>query len=136
MKRPTDEELTQLGASLREINPAALAPDEEGGDVRWFLGAQATEVFVWSKPGSPPHHLQLVFARISVEWNEKKGLVTGTFKAAPTTAGGRYDSYILMERRTVDPEVCEAALVLLEASTVERAVLAPLLDALRAHRVS
>jgi hypothetical protein len=129
--RPPDEELRRLGASLREIDPSTLAPDPEGGAVRWFLGEEGTEVYVWTREGSAPHHVQLVFARVSVEWGDKRGLITGTFNASPTTAGGRYDSYILKEGVQVDSDVCEAALVLLGASKVDAAALAPLLDALR-----
>ena len=134
MTRPPDEELKRLGATLREIDPSALAPDPEGGSVRWFLGAEGTEVYVWTRGGEPPHHVQLVFSRVSVEWSQKTGLSTGTFKNSPTTAGGRYDAYILMVGSTVDEEVCEAALVLLDASAVDRAALAPLLAALKAVR--
>jgi hypothetical protein len=132
MIRPSDDQLKQLGGSLREIDPSALAPDPEGGQVRWFLGAEGTEVYIWAKSGHSPHHVQLVFSRVSVEWNDHKGLVTGTFRDAPTTAGGRYDTYILTVGQAVDPEVCSAALVLLEASSVERATIDPLISALRA----
>jgi hypothetical protein len=131
MSRPTDEELKRLGATLREIDPSSLAADPEGSVVRWFLGGEGTEIYVWTHPSSPPHHVQLVFARVSVEWSNKRGLVTGTFRDAPTTSGGRYDSYILMVGAQVDPEVCEAALVLLESSTVDRSAIGPLLDVLR-----
>jgi hypothetical protein len=132
MIRPPDDQLKQLGGSLREIDPSALAPDPEGGQVRWFLGAEGTEVYVCARSCQSPHHVQLVFSRVSVEWNDRKGLLTGTFRDAPTTAGGRYDTYILTVGQAVDPEVCSAALVLLEASTVERATIDPLISALRA----
>jgi hypothetical protein len=133
MSRPTDDALTSLGASLREIDPSALATDDEGDKVRWFLGTDGTEVYAWSRAEGAPHHVQLVFSRVSVEWSQERGLVTGTFKGAPTTAGGRYDSYILLVGAQVDAEVCGAALVLLEASPVDRVAVAPLIEALRTH---
>ena len=131
MRRPPDDVLQRLGASLREIDPSSLAPDPDGGQVRWFFGAEATEVYAWLRPAHPPHHVQLLFRRVSVEWSEGAGLATGTFRDPPTTAGGRYDPYILTVGHEIDPEVCAAALVLLMASKVDPRVLAPLVEALR-----
>jgi hypothetical protein len=129
--RPTDEQLKQWGVSLREIDPTSLLPDEDGSQVRWFLGDNATELFAWYHPDSGPHHLQLVFARVSVEWDTMRGLVTGTFKDGASAVGGRYDPYLLSIGQQVDLEVCSAALVLLEASTVDAGFRAPLLAALQ-----
>ena len=115
MSRPSEELLAKLGASVREINPSTLQQDPEDGDVRWFLGDNGTELFVWTHPGKPPHHIQLVFARVSVEWSEQRGLVTGTFTAGSSTSGGRYDAYLMHVGNVADPEVCLAAVSLLAA---------------------
>lgn len=122
MNRPTDEQLQRLGASLREINPATLQQDPEEGKVRWFLGDGGTELFVWSHDDKPPHHLQLVFARVSVEWSDLRGLVTGTFASGASTSGGRYDAYLMHVGTFADPEVCQAALTLLKASPLDEQV--------------
>ena len=129
MMRPTDENLRKWGASLREIDPSMLAEDEEG-PVRWFLGDNGTELFVWALPGHPPHHIQLVFARVSVEWELKKGLATGRFSSNVSTMGGRYDPYLLNVAHSVDPEVCRAALTLLSEARIDPTVLSTLLRAL------
>lgn len=131
--KPTDDQLKTWGASLREIDPASLIPDEEGAQVRWFLGDNATELFVWSHPNQPPHHLQLVFSHVSVEWSAAKGLITGTFKGGAAGAGGRYDPYLLSTGEQIDAEVCESARQLLEASSVDRQVTAPLIQAIAAR---
>lgn len=128
--KPTFDQLDQWGASLREIDPESLVPDEDGAQVQWLLGDNGSEVFIWSHPGRAPHHLQLVFARISVEWSLADGLVTGTFKSASSTAGGRHDPYLLSVGSQIDEEVCGLALRLLRRSTVATEALAPLIRAL------
>ena len=131
MIRPTDEQLKQWGLSLREIDPSSLIPDEDGSQVRWVLGDNATELFAWSHPDAGPHHLQLVFSRVSVEWDTTRGLVTGTFRDGSSAMGGRYDPYLLSIGQRVDLDVCSAALVLLGAATVDESFRAPLLQALQ-----
>lgn len=128
--RPSDEQLERLAASLREIDPSTLQEDPDEGKVRWFQGEGGTELFAWVRPGQPPHHVQLVFARVSVEWSQKDGLKTGTFAQGAATSGGRYDPYLLELERAADPEVCRAALHLLSASKLERELVSPLLQAL------
>lgn len=128
--KPTDEQLAQWGASLREIDPESLIPDEDGGKVRWFLGDNGTELFCWAVGEAPPHHLQLVFARVSVEWSVSRGLVTGTFKSGGTSSGGRYDPYLLSVGQQIDTEVCDLALALLKCSALAQAVISPLITAL------
>lgn len=130
MNRPTDEQLRALGKTLREIDPSALQPDEEGGRVRWFLGDAATELFAWTVGDAPPHHVQLNFARVSIEWSADDGLRTGTFQNTPATAGGRYDAYLLRVSNQIDPEVCHAALTLLEVSPLPAEVRAPIEQAI------
>ncbi|MFL5319503.1 MAG: hypothetical protein ACJ790_07585 [Myxococcaceae bacterium] len=134
MNRPTDEQLQKLGASMREINPSTLQQDPEEGNVRWFLGDNGTELFVWNQEQKPPHHIQLVFARVSVEWSDNRGLVTGTFSSGSSTSGGRYDAYLMHVGTYADPEVCAAALILLQASPIEesvrKALEAPLTEAM------
>ncbi|MFZ5471792.1 MAG: hypothetical protein ACOZIN_20375 [Myxococcota bacterium] len=130
MSAPTEQQLLAWGKSLREIDPATLVPDEEGAQVRWFLGESATELFAWSHAEQPPHHLQLVFAHVSVEWSQRAGLSTGTFSRGAATAGGRYDTYLMHSGGRVDLDVCKAALVLLSASSVERPLVEPLLRTL------
>jgi hypothetical protein len=130
MKRPSDDELRRWGASMREIDPDSLQQEPDGGTVRWFLGEAGTEAFVWSFPGQAAHHIQLVFCRVTVEWSTTGGLATGTFRNAATTAGGRYDPYLMTVGRDADPEVCQAANVLLSAISVPGAPLAPLASAL------
>lgn len=134
MTRPTDEQLKKLGASLREINPSTLQQDPDEGHVRWFLGDAGTELFVWNHDQKAPHHIQLVFARVSVEWSESRGLVTGTFSSGGSTSGGRYDTYLMHVGTYADPEVCAAALSLLAASpldeSVRKALEVPLTDAM------
>jgi hypothetical protein len=98
--------------------------------VRWYLGANGCEVFAWLHPGKPAHHVQLVFARVSVEWSQREGLKTGTFQETSSTAGGRYDPYLLTHGKVIDPEVVRAALVLLKGSQIDPAVGAPLVTAL------
>lgn len=129
MSRPSDDLLRKWGASMREIDPAMLAENDEG-PIRWFLGDNGTELFVWALPGHPPHHLQLVFARVSVEWELKKGLSTGSFSSQSSTMGGRYDPYLLNVAHVIDPEVCRAALLLLNEAKIDPAVLATLIRAL------
>jgi hypothetical protein len=128
--KPSDDQLALWGASMREIDPGSLLPDEDGAKVRWFLGDNGTELFVWSHADAAPHHLQLVFARVSVEWSTDRGLITGTFKSGGTSSGGRYDPYLLSTGEQTDLEVCESARKLLEKCTVDPAVLAPLVAAL------
>ncbi|MBL8956511.1 MAG: hypothetical protein JNK82_37395 [Myxococcaceae bacterium] len=129
MSRPTPENLKAWGASLREIDSSALV-QEEGLKVRWYLGDSSTELYCWVHADGRPDHLQLVFARVSVEWGEKKGLTTGTFQAGGSMAGGRYDPYLLSVGKEVDREVCEAALTLLKASTIDPGLVKPLVDGL------
>ena len=128
MIRPTDEQLQHLGASMREIDPSSLQPDEDGERIRWFLGEHGTELFSWALEGKPPHHLQLIFSRVSVEWSVPKGLVTGTFSSVVATAGGRYDAYLLTVGASADVEVCQAALILLRAAQVASGVAAELIS--------
>jgi len=128
--RPSDDQLAAMGGTLREIDPSTLQLDPEGGAVRWFLGDQGTEIFAWVRGGEQPHHIQLVFARVSVEWSQKTGLLTGTFDAAASTAGGRFDPYLLTLGRQVDADVCRAALRLLSATRIDARVVRPLASAL------
>lgn len=130
--RPSKEQLQQWGTSLREIDPSSLIPDEDGARVHWYLGDNGTELFAWSHGAAVPHHLQLVFARVSVEWTSDKGLITGTFKSGSTSSGGRYDPYLLSVGQQVDPEVCGLALALLDCARIDDAVIRPLVAALRA----
>ncbi len=130
MSRPAEDQLLRYGQSLREIDPTTLLPDEEGAVVRWFLGDNGTELFAWNHPPHAPHHIQLVFARISVEWVASSGLTTGAFAASTATAGGRYDPYLLTIEAAVDPEVCRAALVLLGACKIDAEISGPLIKAL------
>ena len=95
MSKPTADMLKTWGASLREIDPKSLVQDDEGLKVRWYLGDNATELYAWIKPDGSADHMQLVFSRVSVEWSTKKGLTTGTFQSGSSTAGGRYDPYLL-----------------------------------------
>lgn len=128
--RPSDEQLRKLGGTLREIDPATLQSDPDEGKVRWFLGDNGTEIFVWAHASESPHHIQLVFSRISVEWSRKSGLMTGTFNAGGSTMGGRYDPYLLTLGIHVDPEVCRAALMLLKDTRIDPGAIAPLVEAL------
>ncbi len=132
--KPSRDQLQKWGTSLREIDPSSLIPDEDGARVHWYLGENGTELFAWSHGEQPPHHLQLVFARVSVEWTNEKGLITGTFKSGATSSGGRYDPYLLSVGQQVDPEVCDFALQLLDCARVNEATIAPLVTALRAVR--
>lgn len=132
MSRPSDETLHKLGASLREISPETLQQDPDDGNIRWFLGDNGTELFVWSRDGEGPHHIQLVFARVSVEWSDKRGVVTGTFQATSSTSGGRYDAYLMQVGNVADPEVCVAAVILLEASSLTEDVKTSLINQLKA----
>jgi hypothetical protein len=127
---PTPEQLQQWGASMREIDPSSLNKDEDGASVRWFLGDNGTELFAWCHGANPPHHLQLVFARVSVEWEDKRGLMTGAFKGGSSTAGGRYDPYLLSTGAQANTEVSQSALTLLKASKVPAELIAPLVGAL------
>jgi len=128
--KPSDDQLRSMGGTLREIDPSTLQSDPEEGAVRWFLGDNGTEIFAWTHDSEAPHHIQLVFARVSVEWNTKTGLLTGTFNAGSSTAGGRYDPYLLTVGRQVDPEVCRAALALLSATSIDAKIVQPLTRAL------
>jgi hypothetical protein len=130
MSKPTPENLKTWGVSLREIDPTSLVQEESGLKVRWYLGDNGTELYCWVHPDGRTDHLQLVFSRVSVEWSEKRGLTTGTFQAGASMAGGRYDPYLLSVGKEVDREVCEAAVTMLEASSVDRGLVKPMLDAL------
>jgi hypothetical protein len=127
MKRPSDDQLQRLGKSLREIDPSNLQQEPDAGRVRWFLGEGGTELFAWMhEDAASPHHVQLVFAEVSVEWVQGRGLVTGRFHANAAIAGGRYDPYLMAEGVSVDPDVCRAAITLLRASPIEHRLLQPL----------
>lgn len=128
--KPSPEQLAAWGASLRQIDPGSLIPDEDGARVHWYLGDNGTELFAWSHGDAPPHHLQLVFARVSVEWSQPRGLITGTFKTGSTSSGGRYDPYLLSVGQQVDADVCDSALLLLNKSSLEAKVTGPLVSAL------
>lgn len=128
--RPSDDQLRSMGGTLREIDPSTLQSDPDEGAVRWFLGDNGTEIFAWTHDSDAPHHIQLVFARVSVEWNQETGLMTGTFNASSSTVGGRYDPYLLTVGRQVDPEVCRAALQLLSNTSIDAKVVQPLAKAL------
>jgi hypothetical protein len=130
MSKPTPDMLKTWGASLREIDPKSLVQDDEGLKVRWYLGDSATELYCWIKPDGSPDHLQLVFSRVSVEWSTKKGLRTGTFQSGGSTAGGRYDPYLLSTGKEVDTDVCEAAATLLTASPLPAELVKPMIAAL------
>ncbi len=127
---PTPEQLELWGASLREIDPGSLVPDEDGATVHWYLGDNGTEVFAWTHAGQAPHHVQLVFARVSVEWSVDLGLITGTFQSGSSTSGGRYDPYMLSVGQQVDAEVCRYALMLLQKATIDADSIVPLITAL------
>lgn len=129
MSRPSQEELRRLGQSLREIDPKMLHADPTEGPVRWFLGEQGTEITAWVNAEGAPHHMQLVFWRVSVEWTPTS-LSTGTFASKGTTAGGRYDPYLLSVSGGVDPEVCVAAQEVLGASDIDAKIRDPLLASL------
>jgi hypothetical protein len=131
MSKPTGDQLKTWGASLREIDPSSLAQDEEGLKVRWYLGDNATELYAWARDDGTPHHMQLVFSKVSVEWSEKAGLTTGTFQSGSSTAGGRYDPYLLSVGKEVDLDVCEAAVTLLQSSSIDRGLVGPMLEALQ-----
>jgi hypothetical protein len=131
MIRATEEQLRRLGQSLREIDPATLQHDPEEGMIRWFQGEAATELTLWLDDDGRTRHAELVFARVQVEWSEA-GLSTGTFTHQSSTAGGRYDTYLLEVSGSLDRQVAESALVLLDASDVDAAVREPLCQALRA----
>ena len=131
MSQPSADQLKTWGTSLREIDPSSLMQDD-GLKVRWFLGDNATELYCWVRPDGRPDHVQLVFARVSVEWSEQKGLTTGTFQAGGSMAGGRYDPYLLSVGKEVDREVCQAALTLLGSSSIDQALCKPMVDALNA----
>ncbi|MHB8874064.1 MAG: hypothetical protein ACYC8T_10295, partial [Myxococcaceae bacterium] len=124
--------LTARGGSMRERAPATRRPAEAAAKVRWYLGDNATELFAWVRDGAPPHHIQLVFARVSAEWSQAGGLSTGTFTTGSSTAGGRYDPYLLTVGQSVDEEVCRAALLLLRASKVDSAIAGPMIGAIEA----
>ncbi|MBX5483591.1 MAG: hypothetical protein IRZ16_17350 [Myxococcaceae bacterium] len=129
MSRPSSEQLRRLGRSLREIDPKMLDAHDDEGPVRWFLGENGTELVAWIDEAGAPHHIQLVFSRVSVEWTGR-ALATGTFDLHGSTAGGRYDPYLLRMAGGLDPEVCEAALELLRAADIDPVVKEPLLGAL------
>lgn len=130
---PSPAQLEAWGASLREIDPSLLQEDPESGPVRWFLGDSGCEVFVWLDGQGAPHHLQLVFSRITVDWTADAGLQTGSFQGTSSTMGGRYDGYLLRERDVRDDRaVFRAARSLLRASTTGQELFAPLLTALEA----
>lgn len=128
--RASDHHLGRLAASLREIDPSTLQSDPEEGEVRWFSGDEGCELFIWKRPGEPPRHYQLVFSRVSVEWASEGGLHTGAFEGRGATLGGRYDPYLFATQPTLDLETCEAARRLLAATSLEPALLAPLMAAL------
>lgn len=130
MSLPPPEQLRRLGAGLREIDPGSLQSDPEEGAVRWFLGERGTELFAWTREGPEPDHVQLVFARLQLEWTREGGLVTRHFRAGGSTAGGRYDAYLLTPDEALDREVCAGAHALLSASTVPDSLRAPVLRAL------
>jgi hypothetical protein len=130
MRPPTEAQLAAWGASLREIDPSTLQHDPEEGPVRWFLGEGGCELFAWLDAAGLAHHIQLVFARVSVEWSREEGLRTGSFMAGAATAGGRYDGYVLQPGLRVDPAVCHAALQLLASSRTGGRLFAPLAEAL------
>ncbi len=130
MSAPLDEQLRAWGKSLREIDPSMLS-HEHAQTVRWFQGEGGTELFVWSEEGRIVH-VQLVFARTSIEWIAQKGLQTGTFARGGAIAGGRYDPYLLRVEGDVDVAVARSALTLLEAAPLEAAIVEPLRKALKA----
>lgn len=130
MSVPSDEVLRRLGASLREIDPRTLAVNPEEGAVRWFLGDSGTELIAWTRGGSEPAHLQLTLDRLQLEWTRAKGLVIRRFKPGGSSAGGRYDGYLLGSASPVDPAIRAAAKALLLASPVPAQLCAPLLRAL------
>ena len=124
--KPSDEQLAAWGASMREIDPGSLIPDEDGAAVRWYLGDNGTELFAWTFGDAAPHHVQLVFARVSVEWSARAGLVTGTFKSGGTSSGGRYDPYLLSIGQHADADVCASARRLLAAAKIDSKLVGPL----------
>lgn len=131
MNAPSEAQLVKLGESLREIDPSTLQQDDENGPVRWFLGDAGTELFAWLDAAGRAQHVQLVFARISVEWLEERGLTTGSFSKTPASAGGRYDAYVMEEMGSVDPLVCRAALTLMKAMRAAEELFSPFVEALR-----
>jgi hypothetical protein len=115
---------------LREIDPGTLQADPEEGAVRWFLGERGTELFVWTREPPEPFHVQLVFARLQLEWTHEQGLVSRHFRSGGSTAGGRYDAYLLTPDEALDLEVCAGARTLLLAAPVPEPLRAPVLRAL------
>ncbi len=132
MIRLSEEGLQKLGRSLREIDPSTLQHDPEEGRVRWFQGEGATELTLWVDEEGRTRHAELIFSRVQIEWGESGQLTSGTFTNQSSTAGGRYDTYVLEVTGRLDEEVARAALTLLEASSVDRSVTEPLCGALRA----
>ncbi len=132
-RAPSEETLRRLGRSLREISASALK--REGERVRWFQGEAGTELVLWLSSERAevegPHHAQLVFARTQVEWDEGGRVTAGHFGGESSTAGGRYDAYVLRESQALDRQVAQAALVLLSAAEVDPDVTRRLCAALR-----
>ena len=102
--------------------------------MRWFQGEGGTELVLWFDGDAherPPRHAQLVFARTQVEWDEGGRVTAGHFGGESSTAGGRYDAYVLRESQALDRQVAQAALVLLSAAEVDPDVTRRLCAALR-----
>jgi hypothetical protein len=131
MNLPPVETLAQLGKTMREIDPSALQHDDEEGPVRWFLGDSGTELFAWGGSDSAPaKHLQLIVARMQVEWTERTGLTAAPFRQAGTSMGGRYDTYLLGRDRALDRQLIEGARALLDSANIPAPLVAPMRSAL------
>jgi hypothetical protein len=129
--KSSDQELQDLGKSLREIDPSALQTDADDGSLRWFQGERGVELFAWARPDGVDH-AQLVIRDRTVEWSRHRGLSTAELSVGGASLGGRYDPY-LVRAAGIDAELCRAALVLLEASPLAQEAAAPFVVALRAQ---
>lgn len=130
MTPPSEAQLVRIGESLREIDPSTLQQDDDEGPVRWFLGDSGTEIFAWLDGEGRAQHVQLVFARVSVDWSLSEGLKTGSFSGGSAIAGGRYDGYLMQVAQRADPDVCRAALTMMRAARGVEGFFGPFLVAL------
>lgn len=110
-----------LGASLREINRDAL---QEGAkeNVRWFQGANETNLFCWEKPGtSEILKLQLMFLDQIVEVEDQKAPKTGVIRDSGESASESKKwiaSEIINFSSQMDLDVIKKGCELIQSSTI------------------
>lgn len=110
-----------LGRSLREIDPAALQRTTEvGKGLRWFQGANETNLFSWLTSSGHVVQQQLIFLDCVVEWKAGEAARTGRVRGETVSAGrGWVPTDLLDFDKEPDADVMAKARTMILAAEID-----------------